>query len=564
MTTPSTISLSQLEQIAGILSVAHDRESLIHGLEAILEEVSPAEYTGLYLFNPATRALEMLSARGFSAEERREAERTAMERHPGRVFLSHAPILIQDVAAEPERSQSSARSFEVRSRLFLPVMARGRCVGTLGLASTRPHAFGEAHVAALSFLVQLAGLVYGQIEEGEQRRALEARLHHEQRLDAVNRLAGGLAHELNNHLMVILGVTETALEEVPAGGLRDDLEIVQQASQRAAGVVRRLLKFSRRDARQVRRFRAQEALLRGLHLLRPLLREDISLEVSAQGDDLLEMDPSAFEQVLLNLAINACEAMPRGGALRITLGPDDGAPPAHLGRMPDRMIFQTPSPHKGRKVRLLIEDSGVGMTPEVLARLGEPFFTTRASGVGTGLGLATVADIAREQGGALSAWSSPGAGSALMLCLPAVPGAPDPESQDEEAPITQDGEATVLVVEDEGMIRRLLERVLRQHGFRVLLAKDGAEGLALFQDHQHEIDLVISDMIMPNLNGLEMIEQILALRPALPVLLMSGYTDELAQRESFSRLQATLLRKPFSIQHLLGQIRGALERSPAS
>lgn len=380
-----------------------------------------------------------------------------------------------------------------------------------------------------------------------ERKGLEQQLRQSQKLEAMGRLAGGIAHDFNNLLTVITGYSDIALLRLgpPAESLRKPLEEIKRAGERAAGLTRQLLAFSREQALAPQVLELNR-LVEGMEqMLRPLIGEAIRIRPRLGGRRLLvRADAAQIEQMLLNLAVNARDAMPEGGDLTLTTGQVEILP----GTGPDR-------PAPGRYVLLCVADTGCGMTPEVQARIFEPFFTTKERGKGTGLGLAMVYGIMRQSGGHVEVKSAPGQGSQFYLYFPVV--------AEKEAPSTSlpaaaaAPQATILLAEDEDGVRALVRDTLTAAGFQVLVSRDGREALQICAEHPGRIDLLLTDVVMPNLDGRRLAERLHALRPETKILFMSGFADP---QLGDNRALGPLLQKPFSpdavprrVRELLGQ-----------
>jgi PAS domain S-box-containing protein len=370
-------------------------------------------------------------------------------------------------------------------------------------------------------------IVVDATERNRARRAreeLEARLQQAQRLDTVGQLAGGIAHDFNNILAVILNYAHFVHEQLPEdSALRDDVEQITRAAARASELTRQLLIFSRRDPATPQTVDVN-ALVEGTErMLKRSLGENVSLTSSpCPGRCFVRADPAQLEHVLLNLVVNARDAMPGGGSIEITTKRED------------------------YRVAILVSDDGPGMEPEVAARAFEPFFTTKPKGAGTGLGLATVYGTIASAGGEARIESAPGAGTTIHLSLPAVP---EPE---EPAPGATTGSATVLLVEDEDAVRELTRRILTKGGFSCLDAASPDAALELYRESPGDIDLLLTDVVMPGMSGPELAERI----DALPVLFMSGYAGDAAG--ALPDGAPPLLEKPFSADELLAAVRAAL------
>jgi len=392
------------------------------------------------------------------------------------------------------------------------------------------------------------------VQQQEQLLELERRYQQAQKMETLGRLAGGVAHDFNNLLTVINTYSAFGISDLrPGDPLRSDLEEIQAAGDRAAALTRQLLAFSREQQLELRILDLNEIVQEMERMLQRVIGEDLGL-VTRLAPDLGSVlaDPGQMEQVLMNLVVNARDAMTRGGRLTIETANED-LDEAHASRHPEA----TSGPH----VRLSVRDTGVGMSPEVRERLFEPFFTTKEKDRGTGLGLATVYGIVKQSVGHLQVDTSPGAGSAFHVYLPrrtahaqashAVKRSDDRQSLG--------GHETLLVVEDEGVVLRLTERILSAAGYQVISASNAGEALLRLEKHVGQLDLVLSDVVMPVMNGPELAARLREVRPGLPVLYMTGYSgDSAVVDDPTARLDGPCLRKPFSRDALLRAVRKAL------
>ncbi|MEZ4405365.1 MAG: ATP-binding protein [Polyangiales bacterium] len=365
------------------------------------------------------------------------------------------------------------------------------------------------------------------------------------RLEAVGRLAGGIAHDFNNLLSVISGYAQMVLDELPsASPLRDDLQEMLSASDRAAGLTRQLLAFSRQQHLKPKLIDPSEIVRSVGRMLMRVLGEDIQLTVHAPaGLGHVRVDPTQLEQLVMNLAINARDAMPKGGRLSLELSYVE-LDEAHLELHPQSRL----GPH----LMLAVTDSGIGMDAETRQRIFEPFFTTKERGKGTGLGLATVYGIVKQSGGNIWVYSEPGLGTTFKVYLPVCRDAPE----DDSAPsITLPPQSTgvILVVEDEAPLRALIGRILQRDGLTALIAANGHEALEILK-RSHEVDLLLTDVVMPGMSGPELAAQATSLRPGLRVLFMSGYTDHAATQQGLVDVGAALIEKPLSAKVLLRRL----------
>ena len=383
-----------------------------------------------------------------------------------------------------------------------------------------------------------------------QRILLEGRVRQSQKMEAVGQLAGGIAHDFNNLLAVILNYTGFVVEELPKGdSRREDLEEVVRAAERGSNLTRQLLTFSRKDVSRVSKVNLNDVLDGMRKLFDRTLRESIAVTIDPAPDLLpVNVDVSRIEQILMNLAVNARDAMGGGGRFDIRT--------ENVTVTPDVMELHA-GLRLGRYVKLTVSDTGVGMTPEVQARAFEPFFTTKDVGEGTGLGLATTYAIVTEAGGDIAVYSEPGKGVTFSIYLPAVEGGDDVEPESIPDEIEAGHGETVLVVEDSDPVRRLAERILTRHQYRVLTAANGEEAVRVAAEEN--VDVVLSDVVMPGMSAQELREQI-----DKPMVFMSGYTDRIVAQHGFLRESGEFLQKPFTSEQLLGAVRSVLDRSSGS
>ena len=397
-----------------------------------------------------------------------------------------------------------------------------------------------------------------------QRKASEAALRQSERqllqaqkMEAVGRLAGGIAHDFNNLLTVLTGAVHYLLDRhEPGTADHDDLVAIREATERATALTDQLLTFSRRQVLQPVQIDLNEVVRRTDSLLRRVIGEDITVVLGLAGTiGAVKADPTQLEQVLWNLAINARDAMPQGGTLRIdtsdvTVNGDYAS--THLGLEP------------GSYVMLAVTDTGHGMDAVTKAQIFEPFFTTKEEGKGTGLGLATVYGIVKQSGGSIYVYSEPGHGTTFKVYLPCVGACAAPEVQAAPgAAMARRGEV-VLLVEDRADVRRFTARVLRESGYEVLEAESGEVALALARDHDGTIDALLTDVVMPAMNGKILAEKLRATRPQTAVVFMSGYTDDTVLQRNDVESGVSFVQKPFTPARLAAAVRSVLdERSPA-
>ena len=392
--------------------------------------------------------------------------------------------------------------------------------------------------------------VQGIARDVADRAALERQLRQSQKMEAVGQLAGGVAHDFNNLLTVIRGNGELLLQELPENDpARSDIEQINMAAERAGALTRQLLAFSRKQVVHPRALDLNSLLREIEKMLRRLIGEDFTiLTLPSVESACVQADPTQLEQILVNLVVNARDAMPKGGVITIetSIMQVDDVPLAPV---------RTSS---GKAVVLTVSDTGMGMDAATQSRIFEPFFTTKDPGKGTGLGLSTVYGIVQQAGGQITCSSQPGHGTTFRIYLPYTPEGSEPADTTDFENV-EPGTETILLVEDEDAVRTLATRVLRHHGYKVLEARHGQDALDTSRDHPGHIDLLLSDVVLPAMNGRVLAEKLSQYRPDLRVLLMSGYTDDEIVRRGLLEPGVAYLQKPFTPQTLLRIVRGVLD-----
>jgi PAS domain S-box-containing protein len=414
-------------------------------------------------------------------------------------------------------------------------------------------------------VVGFVGVYEDVTERRKTERALqtsEEQLRQAQKMEAVGRLAGGVAHDFNNILTTIQSYTEFLSTELGPGSPHiGDLKEIEEAAVRAGGLTRQLLAFSRKEAIESHPLNLNEIVAETERMLRRVIGEDI--ELVTRLDPLLgrfQGDRGQFSQLLMNLAVNARDAMPEGGRLLIETSNvelDEAYAGEHRG--------STAGPH----ILLSVSDTGIGMDAAIKSRIFEPFFTTKEQGKGTGLGLSMVYGFVQQSGGSIWVYSEPDEGTTFKIYLPRVADVSDDDiaGLDEPASRHAAGAATILLVEDESAVRRVAKRTLAESGYTVLEAANGREALAVAAAHRGPIDLVLTDMVMPEMRGGELATKLREVRPESRLLMMSGYTEEAASRRAILEAGSAFLEKPFTASRLLErvhQVLGEAEPSPGA
>src|SRR6267143_7281160 len=397
------------------------------------------------------------------------------------------------------------------------------------------------------------GVLVYTIRDLTRQRKLEDQLVQAQKMEAVGQLAGGVAHDFNNLLTVIMSYSSMLLADMGANdAVRGDIQEISDAAQRAAALTRQLLAFSRKQVLQMRAVNVNAVVTDVEKMLRRLIGEDILLTTHLDPElALINADPGQLEQVLINLAVNARDAMPQGGDLTITtdnaeLSDEHGE--RHLGAAP------------GSYIMLAVTDTGSGMTKDVQQRLFEPFYTTKGVGKGTGLGLATVHGIVKQSGGDVYVYSELGHGTTFKVYFPRLTKVADVVmTTAEHRAAAPRGHETILLAEDDEALRALGARVLNALGYQVLVARTGKEAIQIVADHKGPIDLIATDVVMPEMNGSQLVAKVLEARPGIRVLFMSGYTDDEVMRRGVIDGQTAFLQKPFTPDLLAHKVREVLD-----
>ena len=391
-----------------------------------------------------------------------------------------------------------------------------------------------------------------RLQADEAQAQLEVQLLQSQKMEAVGRLAGGIAHDFNNLLTVIIGRAQRVVRSVePEHPRYADIELIQKSAYRASALTRQLLAFSRKQVLQPKVLSLNEVVGDLEAMVRRLIREDIELKTALEADlGQVKVDPHQMEQVLVNLVVNAVDAMPHGGRLIIeTANTELSAAYAirHVGMEP------------GAFVMLAVSDNGQGMDADTRARIFEPFFTTKEQGKGTGLGLSTVHGVINQSGGHILVYSEPGQGTTFKIYLPRVDG-PKRATRRVLAPVdVRRGAETLLVVEDEEDVRGLARDVLVESGYTVLVAATAEDAVRICEEHESPISLLLSDVVMPKVSGPQLAQRLVDLRPELHVLYMSGYTDEAIVHHGVLEPGTAFIEKPFTPEDLCGKVRDVLD-----
>ncbi len=511
-----------------------------------------------YAENDQARAVRPVAHAGFEDRYLDTVKITWADEEHGRgptgtAIRTGRPMVVRNMGTDPTygpwRHEAAQRGFA--SSIGLPLALGGLPFGALSIYADEPDAFDEEEVRLLTELADDVAFGIEALRTREERRRAEGELRQAQKMEAVGRLTGGIAHDFNNILTIIGGHSEILrAARLTDPALRRHLDTIIAAAEHADALTRRLLAFSRKQPFEPKVANLNAIVSDTERLLRRLLGEDIHLVIDLDpGLANVRVDVGQIEQVVVNLAINARDAMPDGGTLRIETSNVE---------VDENAARSTPGLAPGSCVRMTIADTGHGMDAGTRERIFEPFFTTKEDGRGTGLGLATVDRIVRQSAGHIGVRSEPGRGAAFEILLPAV-AAPLEPTVVGEISRTPGGSETVLVVEDEPGIRALLAEILESGGYRVLAAGRGQDALDLLARSPGPVHLLLTDVVMPGMSGRDLADRLQPTRPGLKALFISGYTPEEVSRRGVVSSGSAFLQKPFSSEALLRKVRGVLD-----
>jgi PAS domain S-box-containing protein len=520
---------------------------------AIVEKLNVA-FAGIWTYDPDNDLLELQASAGIAVDPEGPFGRVPVgQLNIGRVAADRRPSLTNELGREGAGNGSPIAG--ISAFAGHPLLVNDQLMGVVAILSREP--ISQPAFTGL-------GTISAALAVGIQRKyvtranaSLESQLRQSQKMEAVGRLAGGIAHDFNNILSVVLTCGEFLLEDMKAVDPgRADVEEICKAATRAASLTRQLLMFSRQQvlAPRVLDLAAVATSIEGM--LRRVLGEDIELVLGSDApESRVRADPGSIEQVLMNLVVNARDAMPTGGRLTVwtrneTLGEGFAALAGELGAT------------LGRHVVLSVTDTGTGMDAATQARIFEPFFTTKAVGKGTGLGLSTVFGIIQQSGGHIRVRSEPGNGTTFNIYLPQVDAVADAPAIKPKAALR--GSETIMLVEDEEQVRAVARNILQRHGYQVVELRSGQEALAYCQNNPAPIDLLLTDVVMPQMSGPELAHKLIGVHPALAILCMSGYTDDSIVRHGFLQADLAFLHKPFTSESLTRRVREVLDARPAT
>jgi PAS domain S-box-containing protein len=384
-----------------------------------------------------------------------------------------------------------------------------------------------------------------------EKKSIELQYQQAQKMEAVGRLAGGVAHDFNNILTVINGYCELILRKLkPKSSFYNEIVSISRAGQKATNLTNQLLAFSRRQIIRPRVLNLNDIITDTVKMLKRLIGEDIELKtILEKRPQNIRMDPGQIEQILMNLVVNARDAMPQGGTLIIE---------TQSVELDESYVKKRPIVKTGQYTMLAVTDTGIGMDSRTQARIFEPFFTTKSKGKGTGLGLSTVYGIVKQNNGYIWVYSEPRKGTTFKIYLPVHHGEAEARTSQEDFQTTG-GHETILLVEDDSSVRELTREILENAGYRVLEAANGSEAIRIFQQHQEEVELLLSDVVMPRMSGRDLLNRLQDQKPGLKAVFMSGYTDNAIVHHGVLEKHTHFIQKPFSPSTLLQKVREALD-----
>jgi two-component system, cell cycle sensor histidine kinase and response regulator CckA len=507
--------------------------------------------------NDAVLLVHALSSAGFELQWKR------VETEPEYVegLKEGLDIVFSDFTL-PQFSVQRALELLVLKQLDVPFIIVSGTIGEeRAVESLKAGATDYVLKDGLGRLGQVVRRALGEVKERFERRkaqqalrASEERFRQAQKMESIGQLAGGVAHDFNNILTVIQGHATLLLNETLAEEARESAEQIALAAERAASLTSQLLTFSRKQVMQFGAIDLDGVVGNLTRMLRRLLGEQIALDIScASNQARVWADVSMMEQVLMNLAVNARDAMPKGGRLSIRTTEET---------IEEHYVKLNPQGVIGRHICLAVSDTGCGIGPETMPRLFEPFFTTKGVGKGTGLGLATVYGIVKQHRGWVTVYSELNKGTVFRVYLPVVAAETEVEKRVEQTEV-RGGSETILLTEDEAPLRALVRNVLERHGYEVLEAASGAQALKVWRKHRERIALVLTDMVMPDtMTGRELVERLRLERPSLPAIFTSGYSADVVGKD-FELLDGiNFLQKPYPLRKLLHAVREALNQPP--
>ena len=554
--------LSRLKTLERIATDASLEELLVCVVQYV-EQGIPGSLCSLLLVNESGTGLRHGAAPSLPERYNRAVDGLKIGKGQGScgtaAFLRQR-VVVEDLEPHPYwKDFQPARDAGLRACWSEPVFAsNGTLLGTIAVYHREPRAPGEGDLQLIESAAHLAGIAIGRVRADEGRRVLEEQLHHSQRIEAVGQLAAGVAHDFNNLLTPIIVYGDMLLRLCPEGSQQARMVVsMSSAAQKASDLTQKLLSFGRKQVLHMDLLDLNEVIASFRDIMRATARDNVSIDLRlSPGEVKVQGDRGQLEQILLNLLLNAQDAIAGAGSICLETG--------HL-ILDEEFHKQHPVAKPGHYILLAFSDDGCGMAEETLKHMYEPFFTTKEVGRGTGLGLATVYGIVKRHGACIDAQSRPGEGTRFAIYLPASSGSVEPIIAVPPPAAAQHckGEAkTILLVEDNNMIREVVGDLLASFGYRVLAAERPSQALDLAAGHG-TIDLLATDVVMPEMTGPELYEKLLERQPSLPVLYISGYTSHVVPPDE-QRRDAIFLAKPFTLEQFMARVGEMLVSAPTS
>jgi signal transduction histidine kinase len=478
------------------------------------------------------------------------------------------PVVVDDMRADPRTDKEMVARTDIRTSINVPMQIGGATLGALCVGSFGPEGVVPPTPDEVENLTVAAALVAAAFDRvrilfqrnvldeqarslADKGRALEEQVRHLQRLESAGQLASGIAHDFNNLLTAIAGHAEISLDEVPAGPVAESLQVILEATKRGAQLTHNLLSFSRRRVLSRHRSDLNEIVAQAQRLILPALRSEVALRFSPASDPVpVFVDDVEIQHAVINLVTNARDAIPDAGSINLEV---------RTVQLAEDFVTRHEGKLVGTCALISVRDTGVGIAEDILARVFEPFFTTKGTGRGTGLGLATVRSLVDQHGGVVAVESEPGKGTTFGIYLPLATGTHVAARDHVAAPGASGGGETILLAEDDEMVRALLTRVLRGHGYQVLVATDGQSAIDLFRAESARVHLVLTDLMMPRRTGLELVNAVLAFQQRTAIVVMSGYTSDPAGASHLSDLGIPVISKPTTPTEVLLKVRHVLD-----
>ena len=552
---PST--LKAIRQLSEALFQYTDVDDLIRQTLHAALDVIGADAGSVLLADAARKQLVFRYVVGETSSALQEMGIPWDEGIAGAVFASGHPEVISRVQQDARHYTATdvLTGYQSHDMIVVPLMRHGgNPIGVMEILNKTAGPVNRNDLDTLVVISAIAAAAIDQSKAFEALRVKDVQLQQAQKMEAVGRLAGGVAHDFNNLLTVIRGYTELIVRTVDQNpSVRAHAEEVLKAANRASSLTSQLLTFSRKQVLNLRIVNLNEVVANVEKLLGRLIGEDVQL-VTKLGPNLasVKADPAQLEQVLMNLAVNARDAMPKGGTLTIETA---------NAELDEAFTRQHLDFHPGHYSVLSVTDTGCGMNKDTISKLFDPFFTTKKPGKGTGLGLSIVHGIVKQSQGHILVSSTPGVGTTFTIYLPRVEESAEAPSSPTSMPTAATGSETVLVVEDEAQVRALECGLLKASGYTVLAAGDGEEAMRMLGEYSGTIHLLLTDIIMPHMNGRELARQVVMSRPSTKVLYVSGYPDDTLIDAGLARSKEPFLQKPFAWDALLRTVRNVLDGS---